>query len=99
MAGEPPDRLFQAEDAPFAHPVLQQMGREAGVAELAGMGARIGEPEHAAVVAQQVGQLDLVVVEQHDAEPRPQVLLEGIGKECCQRVPGIVDFAPALFPD
>src|SRR5437868_531231 len=77
LAGEAPHRLLEGKDSLLTRPVREQMGREAGVTELAGVGAGVGKAEHGSVVLQQLPDLVLVVVGEHDPEAGLEALLEG----------------------
>ena len=77
LTGEAPHGLFQREDALLAGPVRKKIGGEAGVAQLAGVGAGVGQSQHRSVVLQELADLLLVVVGQHDAEAGLEVLVEG----------------------
>ena len=68
MPGQPPDRPSQRQRLALPHPVAEQVGREAGVAQLAGVGAGVGQAEERALVGQQVGDLVVAVVVEDDAE-------------------------------
>ena len=77
VAGETPDGVLEAERPALAHPVAQQVGRVAGVAELAGVGARVREPEQGALVGQELGDLVVTVVLEDDPEAGGHVVGEG----------------------
>ena len=76
LPGEPPDRVFQREYLEFAHPPLQQVGGEVGVAELAGVSAGVGKPQQQRLVRQEPPDLRLVIVDHHDPEARGEILGE-----------------------
>ena len=76
VPGDPPDGLLQGQRAGLPDPVLQQVGGEDRVAELAGVRARVGQAQQGAVVAQQPGQRFGVVVGDHDPEAGREVIVE-----------------------
>ena len=69
--------LLDRHHAAVAHPVAEEVGGLGRVAELAGMGAGVGEPERAVLVDEQIGDAVLVVVGDDRAHP--------------QREPGLVE--------
>ena len=68
--GQHVHRLLELERALLAHPVAEQVGREAGVAELARVRAGVRETEHGVRREQQLRHLVLVEVHDRDAEAR-----------------------------
>src|SRR5208282_1302973 len=77
VPGDPPDGLLQGQRAGLPDPVLQQVGGEDRVAELAGVRARVGQAQQGAVVPEQPGQRGGIVVGDHDPEAGRQVIVEG----------------------
>ena len=71
--GEEPHGLLEAQHALFPHPVAEQVGGEAGVTELAGMGARVREAEHHALVLEQLGHCSFIGVGRRHPEARFEV--------------------------
>ena len=74
--GEPPDRVLERERLAFPHPVAEQVGRVARVAELAGVGAGVGQAEQDALVGEQLADLVVAVVVHDDPEAGRQVVGE-----------------------
>ena len=77
QAGDPADAVRQIEDALVAHPVAQEVQAVAGIAEVAEMGAGIGEADEARVMAQQVLDRGLVGIEQGGVEGGAEPLVHG----------------------
>ena len=48
LRGEPPHALLEGERLPLAHPLAEEIGRVARVAELIHVGAAVGEPDEEA---------------------------------------------------
>ena len=59
-----------------AHPVAEQVGREARVAQLADVRARVGETEQHGVLGEQPRDRVGIVVGEHARETRLEILLE-----------------------
>ena len=76
VAGEAPDGVLERQRLALADPVAEQVGRVAGVAELAGVGAGVGQAEQGALVGEQVADLVVVVVLEDDAEAGGHVVVE-----------------------
>src|SRR5581483_7945013 len=85
LTGQTPHRLLEGKDSLLPRPVPEQVGRETGVAQLAGVGAGVREAEHRSLVLQELADLFLVVVGEDDAEARLQILLEGEVDGCVHR--------------
>ena len=83
-AGELADRLLHRHEAAVAHPVAEEVGGLRRVAQLADVGARVGEPERAVLVDQQVGHVGFVVVGDDAAHPERELGL--VEREVEQRV-------------
>ena len=61
----------------LAYPALEEVGREVGVAQLAGVGPGVGKAQQQRVVAQQPPDLLLVVVDHDDPEAGVEILGQG----------------------
>ena len=80
LAGELVDRALERHDVLVPHPVAEQVGREARVAELADVRARVGEAEEHGVLGQQLGDRVGVVVREHAPEAGLEVLRRARGR-------------------
>ena len=76
LARELVDGALERHDLAVADPVAEQVGGEAGVAELRHMGTGVGQPEQHVVAGQQPGDALGVVV----GEDRPETGLEVVGQ-------------------
>ena len=76
LAGELVDRVLERHDFLVAHPVAEQVGREARVAELAHVRAGVGEAEQHRVLREEPRDRFGIVVGEHAREARVEVLLE-----------------------
>src|SRR5580704_3771950 len=86
VPGDPPDGLLQRQRAGLPDPVLQQVGGEDRVAELAGVRARVGQAQQGAVVPEQSGERGGIVVGDHDPETGPQVIVERYVAQHVERI-------------
>ena len=70
------DALLQRHHVTITHPEREEVEREVRVAHLVDVCTGVGEPEHAAVAAQELLDDGSVVVREHDAEARVEVVGE-----------------------
>ena len=76
LPGQLVDGPLERHGPSLAHPVAQKVGREAGVAELGDVRARVGQAEQHVVTWQQPGDALGIVVGQHRPEARLEVVVE-----------------------
>ena len=77
LGGELAHGLLERQRLALAHPPRQQVGREARVAQLAGVGAGVGQADHRVRIGQQGLDLVLVVVQHRHAEAGLEPGLDG----------------------
>ena len=80
LAGELVDRVLERHDFLVAHPVAEQVGREARVAQLAHVRAGVGQAEQHRVLREQPGDRFGIVVGEHAREAGLEVLARARGR-------------------